>query len=1269
MKLINSTDLKHWADTLECKSLLPLLIRKLILAGIKIENIKKIDFPFGDDVQVGGYDGDLETEEGNLYVPEGNSVWEFGVTEKKKKKADEDYEKRTKDPLGKIQNETSYINVTLKKYTKKSQWASSKKAEEVWADVRFYDAVDIEHWLELAPSVEIWLAEHLGKPVSGVQCADEYWIQWSTKGNLKFPEGLLVEDRKKQKDDLIQALTNDEGVLKFVKSNTSEESLAFILASIQSLEDNLKDSVHTKSLIVENQDSFRKLAQSKNQLILVPKFLISELDTNNAVTKGHKVIIPVSNSYSSDKDNVINLSIVDQEVFVQNLVKMGIDSEQARLFAKNTGRDISVLRRSLDFSSKQPLWMENEVITSFIPFLFISRFDSNTDGDKEIVSRITGNDFDEYVKYLKRILHKEGTPVYNIGSKWRLISHADSWVYLAKYVTENDLKNFEEVAKLVLTETNPKYGLDPEKRYMASFYNARPKYSYYLKKGICETLIVLSALAENYDFSALTKPKLFVDGIVRHILNLADTNALRSLGQNLSLLAEASPEVFVNEIQIAIDDKRIMGFFEEERGLISPSNDLPNLLWALEGIAWMPEHLTNVVRILCKLIGLQPEKLPTSNSPFSSLNSIFRIWFPQTNANMKERKQVLEILKKEYPDISFRLFSNLVYSNSDVAFGNHKMRWRLFSETRKVSVTNQEVYNMHDYSVDSLIELTYAGDLGKALALIEKLDDINWSKIDKALMCFDNFKNENEENKAHIYHAFRNLIGRHRTYSKADWALPEDQLSKMEKTAMQFKPKDLILAKSYLFEDHHPQFIEGVPEEIMDDYDQRDKNLGELRDAFVSEVIEKYDVKKIIELAHKVENPYNYGVALVNSKLDEKQELEIIDLLKSQDTKEKWLLSSYIGYKERSEGRENVIKMFEKIRKEGTYDDTAITQILLALKIDLELFEYVDSLKNKEIEETFWKNQNWHMLSDEKSVVFAVEKYMKFKRPIAVLNTISHLRVSRKLESEFLVETLEKLDLSIENEPKHVRLDHHFVRDVFENLQNREGLDIDRMAQIEYKFLFLFDRLGHGVIPKYLYQAIAKSPSLYMDFIKNHFFPDDDDLREQEIAKYDPQVRKKLGENAYHVLSNFNLIPGLQPDGTIIAKELNTWVDEVRKLAIENHRPMVTDRKIGELLARFPNQDKGIFFPEVICDTLERLNSKDVYFGFRMQVFNRQSFTSRPAGSGGFIERNRAEHFNSLAEEIKITHPNVAAVYRNLADGYEFDGKRMDDDALQNSLD
>jgi len=1268
MRIITSSDLKHWADTLECKSLFPLLIRKLILSGVKIEKIKKIEFPFGDDVQIGGYDGNLETEEGNIYVPEGNSVWEFGVTEKKKQKADDDYEKRTKDPLGKIQNETTYINVTLKKYSKKSDWAAGKKAEGVWADVRFYDAIDIEHWLDLAPSVEIWLAEHLGKSISGVHCADEYWEQWSTKGNLKFPDQLLVDSRLSQKESLLQVLTKDGGKLLFVKSNTSEESLAFILASIESLEDNLRNSLYTKTLIVENQDSFRRLVRTKSALIFIPKFLVEEVDLNNAITKGHRVILPVSNSYTSDKTNVINLPIVSREVFAKNLQEMGIDSEQAALFAKNTGRDISVLRRSLDFSSKGPLWIQNEATSSFIPFMFISRYDANVPGDKEILSQITNTEFDEYQKYLQRILHKEGTPIYNIGSKWRLISHADSWVYLARYVTLEDLKKFEEVAITVLSETNPKYGLDPEKRYMAAFYNAIPKYSYHLKKGICETLIVLSVLAENFEFSALENPKLFVDRIVRHILKLADNNTLRSLGYNLSLLAEAAPEVFISELLVTIEDKRVMGFFEEEKDILSTSNDLPNLLWALEGIAWMPEHLTNVVRVLCKLIKLQPEKLPTSNSPINTLISIFRIWFPQTNANIKERKQVLEILKKEYAGIAFQLFSSLIYSHSDAAFPTHKMRWRLFSETRKVSVTNQEVYNMHDYAVDSLIELTSEGDLYKALALIDKLDDMSWGKIDDALGCLDNFTGKSEKDKSQIYHALRKIIGRHRTYSKTDWALPEETLSKMEVKAKEFEPKDMILAESFLFEEHSPEFMEGIPEDTLEDYEQRGRNLDELRKNFAARVIDEHGIQQIIDLSKNIDNSYEYGKAIASLELDIKQEKEILDLLKSSDPKEKWLISSYVSSKEQFQGRTEVIKMFERVHKAEIFSDTQITQILLSLRSDFEIFQYVDSLENEDIEKAFWRNHTWYIRDDIEAVIFAVQKYMKFKRPIAVLNTLGRARISSELPSKFLVDTLENLDLVEINEPKNARVDQHFIREIFSDLQNRKDLDLDRMARIEYKYLFVFDRLGHGVLPKYLYQAIAKEPSLYLDFIKNLFLPDDEELREKERTKHEPELTKQLGENAYHVLSNLNLIPGLQPDGSIAKKQLNTWIDEVRQLATENHRSKVTDRKVGELLARYPNGNKPIFFPKTIYDTLERVNSKDMYSGFSMQIVNRQSFTSRPAGAGGYIERERAEHFNALADEFKITHPNVSNIFRGIAGNYERDGKRMDDSALQDSL-
>lgn len=1268
MKIITSTDLKHWADTLESKSMFPLLIRKLILATINIENINKIEFPFGDDVQVGGYDGDLETKEKNIYIPQGSSVWEFGITEQKKKKADEDYEKRTNNPLGKVQSETTYISATLKKYTKKQVWADGKNDEGIWADVRYYDALDIEHWLDLAPSVEIWLAERLGKPVSGIQCADEYWKHWTTKEGLHFPCKLLTESRPQQYESLKKLFSKQGGKLQYIKSNTSEESLAFILATIQGLEGVLRDSLYSKTLVVSNQDSFRVLLQNKESLIFITKFIVDEVDINKAIARGHKVIIPVSNSYSSKQDTIIDLPIISSDVFIRSLEKMGIDPEQSRLLSINTGRDISVLRRSLDFSTKMPVWIEEGNIENFIPFLFISRYDANIDGDKEIIEKITNTKFGKYQKYLTQILHKEGTPLYNIGSKWRLISHADSWVYLSRFVTSEDLNKFKEIAILILSEINPKYNLDPEKRYMSAFYNAHSKYSYYLKKGICESLIVLSVLAKNYDFPALSNPKQFVDNIVRQILKLADSNTLISLGNNLTLLAESSPDVFISELEIAIKDKRIMGFFEEEKDLMSTSNELPNLLWALEGIAWMPEHLTNVVRILCNLIELQPKKLPTSNTPLNTLISIFKTWYPQTNADSSERQQVLNILKKENPNIAFKLFSTLLHGGSDHAFPNHKMRWRLFSETRKVSVTHLEIFEMHDYIIKSLIELTTSDiDVLKYLVLIDKLDDINRSKIDDVLLIFDDIEKFNSSDKAKIYHAFRKIIGRHRTYSTAKWALPETHLLKMETTAKKFEPTDTILSQSFLFEEHHPEFFKGG-DSTMRDYEKKEKELTLLRDCFISKVISEKGIKAILEVANKSENPYLYGKSLANIELNKEQKTLLYTLLKSSDGNDKQLLSQYFYSIETLKNRKEVIAVFEDICRNDSYKSEHKTQILFALNPDIELFEYIDSIGDEEIKRIYWSILNLYVPRGEKAIIFAIKKLKEYKRPIAVLNTLGRAKITTILSSEFIIDTLESLDLSVVDEPENIRIDLHYMKEIFNDLHQLNNIDIDRMSKIEYKFLFVFDRYGHGVKPKYLYRAITKEPTIYIDLIKNLFKPDDEDWKEEQVIETNPALKKQIVENAYSILSNFNLIPGLNEKGCIIEEELNTWIDKVRKLAIENRRIKVTDRKIGELLARYPSQNDNLSFPIEIIDVLERINSESMYSNFSMQITNRLGFTSRPSGSGGYIERNRAKHFNTLADGIKITHPNVASIYRNIADRYEIDGKEMDDSELRNSL-
>ncbi|WP_269227677.1 hypothetical protein [Flavobacterium eburneipallidum] len=94
MRLITTGEIENWADTIECKYYLPQLIRRLIIATIDFNSIKHLQFSYGEDINTGGYDGELLTESENLFVPSGETVWEFGTTNNKKGKADEDYEKR-----------------------------------------------------------------------------------------------------------------------------------------------------------------------------------------------------------------------------------------------------------------------------------------------------------------------------------------------------------------------------------------------------------------------------------------------------------------------------------------------------------------------------------------------------------------------------------------------------------------------------------------------------------------------------------------------------------------------------------------------------------------------------------------------------------------------------------------------------------------------------------------------------------------------------------------------------------------------------------------------------------------------------------------------------------------------------------------------------------------------------------------------------------------------------------------------------------------------
>ena len=194
--MITRDQLASWADTPESKANFPHLISRLIRATNAKDT--KVDIPWGSATYIGGWDGIVDSKEKTRYVPEGISLWELGTDQNPKKKADADYEKRTKEPLGYTPQDATFVFVTPRTWTKKEEWVSQKKEEKKWKDVIVYDGISLAQWLDEAPAVSRWFASqgYAGVCLSeGIMTADECWEEWSCSGQLELTPDCVLAGR------------------------------------------------------------------------------------------------------------------------------------------------------------------------------------------------------------------------------------------------------------------------------------------------------------------------------------------------------------------------------------------------------------------------------------------------------------------------------------------------------------------------------------------------------------------------------------------------------------------------------------------------------------------------------------------------------------------------------------------------------------------------------------------------------------------------------------------------------------------------------------------------------------------------------------------------------------------------------------------------------------------------------------------------------------------------------------------------------------------
>ena len=167
----DASEIDNWSDTADAEHRLPELVRRLVLATLP-EPPSRIDMPSGSSVRLPGWDGFLATGRGNAWAPGGVSGWEFSSSGAVTNKANDDYEKRTANPLGLDRATDTFVFVTSRRWQGKRQWEMERSEEGRWHEVRAYDADDLVAWLGQSPEVTKWFAGVIGRSPFDYEAVD-----------------------------------------------------------------------------------------------------------------------------------------------------------------------------------------------------------------------------------------------------------------------------------------------------------------------------------------------------------------------------------------------------------------------------------------------------------------------------------------------------------------------------------------------------------------------------------------------------------------------------------------------------------------------------------------------------------------------------------------------------------------------------------------------------------------------------------------------------------------------------------------------------------------------------------------------------------------------------------------------------------------------------------------------------------------------------------------------------------------------------------------
>lgn len=1265
--------LERWADTLEARGQLPLLVRRLVKRTVP--SLKSATFPAFEESQRAGFDGEVETVEGTQFVPSGQSAWEMGVNKTPLKKAEEDFKKRTEQtPIGR-QRETAFVFVTPRSWPEAANWAKSKAAHSSWRTVLALDANDLEHWMEAAPDIDRWFTRVTRYPTSQIQDLESYWITIQSIADTALAASVFTASRELEIATVKKWLSGPAASL-FMKTSGLTDGLDFLAALCSGEgQERLQDG-----LIVHSEAVWRDLAATADPLLLIaaPTLELQATETAAAVNSGHYVFLsgPRANIASATGET---LRRQDYYSMREALITSGYSESRAMSLACACCGSSSILKRLITKHPETvfPTWCRDEWRASLAPFALIGgwtnvdptpyprgpnspRLGSDPPIDVEFVTELVGCDRIELERLVSRWQDGPEPLFMCFGNTVLVTSREDTWHLLGGAITRDQLKRFSDLAVLVLEENNPAFELAPDQRWMASLYGKRHALSEDLRHAFVETLALMTTYPR---MSPLLSDSELKEAVAEVLEELLPTNATwqrwASFGRNLPIVAEADPGLFLRRIEadLATDEPELPQLFQDQsKGMFSAAIH-SDLLWSLEGLAWSGEYLSRVAVCLGKLAARDPGG-SYANRPFNSLEAIFLLWLWHTNASLRERMSALSAVLAAEHVIGWKLLKILLPTGmSKFSTNTHMPRWRPWADgwsREKLRPQMAEYCN----AVANLTIQTAGSDPKLWSEVLDGLLRISAEITGKVFEALEYICNTaaspTTDATFELWNELRRLVLRHERYSHADWAFDEKIQGRLKAIRDRLQPADALRQHHWLF-DHRAE-LQDV--DIKMGVETHDKALQDRRLAALQTIIAENGPDGVFRLLNLTAGACTIGWLVgANGLLD----WSVVGLPAILDATEKQRLdfiAAFISGRWSAEGFSFVDRL-----PIAEWSAAQIATLARCLPFQRETWQWVERLGGP-VASDYWSHVTPLLRStNTEDIRTATHMLIRAHRPFGAIDVL-HSALLRKavLPSVLVAEVLESAVALRDSEASGEASDIEYaIQQLVKALQDNKEFDQSRLARIEWGLLPVLEPEFSEVQPTTLFTAIKSDPRLYVGLLQCVYREEHAaDSSSQELATEQQQL---MAFNAHKLLERMQELPGTSEDGSIDCDYLRKWMTDVRLLAAECDRRTVCELVLGRFTARALQAAEEDWPPPELAKLMEEMGSEGFFDGFINGVINSRGVVSRAIGTGGEPERRLAERFGLLERKIRPVSGKVAQAFHEVANHYETYARREDEEA------